>query len=76
MGSHAESSDSASTMSSSTIAPSDYTTGSSTATLVLENPSKDSGGKSSKSKGKKKDKKKRKDDKPRLPTLRPPMVFA
>jgi len=76
MRSHTESSDSVSIMSSSTIAPSDYTARSSTTTLVPENPSKGSGGRSSKSKDKKKDKSSRKDDKPRLPTLRPPMVFA
>jgi len=74
MRSHFESSDSASIMSSSTIAPSDYTAGSSTTTFVLESPPKDSE-KSSKSKDKK-DKKSRKDDKPRSRTLCPPMIFA
>jgi len=73
MHSHSKSSDHASIMSSSTIAPSDYTVGPPTATFVPES-SKDSK-KSSKSKHKK-NKKERKDNEPRLPPICLQITFA
>ena len=65
---HSESSDNVSIMSSSTITPSDYTTGSSTATLVPKSSPADSKKKNSKPKDKK-----GAESMPR--TLRPQMVF-
>jgi hypothetical protein len=76
---HSKSSDNASIMSSSTIAPSDYTAGSSTVTLAPKSSSKDSkGGSGSKDKVKKakKEEKKKKGDEPRLPPICLQIVFA
>ena len=77
MHSHSGSSDNASIMSSPTTAPSNYTAGSSIATLVPKSSSKDSK-KSSKSEDKKdrKDKKGKKGDEPRLPPVCLQMIFA
>ena len=77
MHSHSGSSDNASIMTSSTIAPSNYTPGSSTAVLIPKSSSKDSK-KSSKSEDKKdkRNKREKKGDEPRLPPISLQMVFA